>query len=133
MTEHGVDTSHAEADLAAQAAAITDYHNTQADLHQFDYALSDDALGRLRFCESTNNYGAIGGGGAYRGAYQFSRQTWDGVANSAFPAYAGVDPATAPPTPRTPSPAPCTCSADVPPGQCAVPRSRMRLHPSRSE
>ena len=97
--EHGVDTSQmTDADLTAQAAAITDYQNHQAVLHQYDYALSDDSLARLRFCESTDNYAAIGGGGAYRGAYQFSQQTWNGVATSAFAGdYSGSDPAAAPP------------------------------------
>jgi hypothetical protein len=96
--EHGIDTSQmSDADLTAQAAAITDFQNHQAVLHQYDYALSDDSLARLRFCESTDNYGAIGGGGTYRGAYQFSQQTWNGVANSAFGGdYSGWDPATAP-------------------------------------
>ena len=92
--EHGIDTSQmSEADLTAQAAAVTDHMN----LHQYDYALSDESMARLRFCESTNNYGAIGGGGTYRGAYQFSQQTWNGVADSAFGgAYKGLDPANAP-------------------------------------
>lgn len=94
----GVDTSQmSEADLASQAAAITDFQNRQATMSQYDYALSDDALGRLRSCEATGNYGAVSPGGAYRGAYQFSQQTWNGVAASAFGGdYSGWDPAGAP-------------------------------------
>ena len=34
----------------------------------------------LRRCESTNNYQAISPTGTYRGAYQFSRATWDFIA-----------------------------------------------------
>ena len=35
----------------------------------------------LRRCESTNNYQAVNPTGSYRGAYQFSRQTWDWIAS----------------------------------------------------
>ena len=96
--QNGVDYSHmSEADLAAQASAITDYVNNQGPLHQYDYAVSDASLARLRHCEATDNYAAVGGGGLYRGAYQFSRQTWNGVAASAFNGnFSGVDPAGAP-------------------------------------
>jgi Transglycosylase-like domain len=96
--QNGIDTSHmSEADLTAQAAAITDYMNHQMQLHQYDSALSDDALARLRQCESTNNYGAVSASGTFRGAYQFSQQTWNGVANSAFGGqYSGWDPAGVP-------------------------------------
>ena len=96
--QHGIDTSHmTEADLATQAAAVTDYMNHQIVLHQYDYALPDASLARLRQCEATGNYGAVSPGGAYRGAYQFSQQTWNGVAASAFAGdYSGWDPATSP-------------------------------------
>ena len=59
---------------------------------------SPEWFARLRECESHGNYGAIsGGGGFYRGAYQFSQSTWDTVARSAYPALVGVDPAQATP------------------------------------
>ncbi len=53
----------------------------------------------LRQCESGGNYGAIGGGGAYRGAYQFARSTWDSVArmHGYLSHLVGVDPAAAAP------------------------------------
>jgi hypothetical protein len=57
---------------------------------------SDAVLAHLRLCESGGNYGAVGGGGSYRGAYQFSQQTWNRVASGFLPAYVGVDPAAAP-------------------------------------
>lgn len=51
----------------------------------------------LRFCESTHNYAAISPSGLYRGAYQFSQQTWDWVAGIHHPYLVGLDPADAPP------------------------------------
>ena len=50
----------------------------------------------LRRCESTHDYGAISPSGLYRGAYQFSQQTWDWVAGIHFPFLVGIDPAAAP-------------------------------------
>jgi hypothetical protein len=97
-SDHGIDASHmTDAELTAQASAVTDYLNHQLALHQYDYAVSDASLARLRQCEATGNYGAVSAGGAYRGAYQFSQQTWNGVADSAFAGdYSGWDPATSP-------------------------------------
>lgn len=51
----------------------------------------------LRFCESTHNYQAVNNTGTFRGAYQFSRQTWDWVAGIHWPHLVGVDPAAADP------------------------------------
>ncbi len=63
--------------------------------------LSDDQLYRLRWCETGDNYTAVGGTGAYlgayRGAYMFLRSTWDSVARLHYPAYVGLDPAAARP------------------------------------
>ncbi|MDQ3768407.1 MAG: transglycosylase family protein [Actinomycetota bacterium] len=39
-------------------------------------------------CESGGDPGAVGGGGAYRGKYQFDRQTWSSVGGSGDPAAA---------------------------------------------
>lgn len=39
-------------------------------------------------CESGGNPSAVGGGGAYRGLYQFDRQTWQSVGGSGDPAAA---------------------------------------------
>jgi hypothetical protein len=55
--------------------------------------LSRDQLLRLRRCESGDDYTAVGGGGRYRGAYQFSRPTWNGVARRHYPWLEGRDPA----------------------------------------
>jgi resuscitation-promoting factor RpfB len=53
----------------------------------------------LRQCESGGNY-AQKANPTYRGAYQFSRQTWDSTMRrlgGSYTAYIGVDPADAPP------------------------------------
>ena len=60
-------------------------------------APSDETLARLRNCESHGNYAAVSRSGRYRGAYQFSRTTWDATARSLLPEYVGVDPAVAAP------------------------------------
>ena len=57
--------------------------------------LTWDQLKQLRMCESGDDYAAIGGGGRYRGAYQFSRSTWNGVADRWYPWLEGQDPARA--------------------------------------
>jgi len=90
----GVNISPADATQVATSA--NQYAQEQATLHRFDYALSDAALGRLRACESGGNYRAVSASGSYRGAYQFSRGTWNGVAAANFPQYQGMDPAAAP-------------------------------------
>jgi hypothetical protein len=45
-------------------------------------------LAAIAACESGGNPRAIGGGGAYRGKYQFSYSTWAGVGGSGDPAAA---------------------------------------------
>jgi hypothetical protein len=51
-----------------------------------------------RRIESRGNYGAVNASGTYRGAYQFSRSTWDSTARHAgWPHLVGVDPAKASP------------------------------------
>ena len=59
--------------------------------------LSHAQLARLRTCESGGDYTAVSRSGAFRGAYQFNRTTWNGVAARHFSGYVGVDPAHAPP------------------------------------
>ena len=59
-------------------------------------ALSNEQLYRLRWCESTDNYAAVNPSGTYRGAYQFSRATWNDVAARHFPFLVGADPAATP-------------------------------------
>ena len=58
---------------------------------------SDAQLYRLRMCEAGNDYGAVSPGGWYRGAYQFDRSTWNGVASRWYSHLLGVDPAAASP------------------------------------
>ncbi|TMK64781.1 MAG: hypothetical protein E6G07_13400 [Actinobacteria bacterium] len=43
---------------------------------------------RIAACESGGNPHAIGGGGTYRGKYQFDRPTWASVGGSGDPASA---------------------------------------------
>lgn len=63
----------------------------------FRGAISDAGLARLRACESGGNYGIVSSNGLYRGAYQFSRGTWDSVARRHHPGLIGVDPSRAAP------------------------------------
>ena len=58
---------------------------------------SDVQWEALRFCEATGNYEAVSPTGKYRGAYQFSRQTWDWIAGMYHENLVGVDPAAASP------------------------------------
>ncbi len=64
---------------------------------KFSGAISDAGLARLRACESGGNYSVTNPSGAYRGAYQFSRATWNSVARAHYPWLSGVDPAQAAP------------------------------------
>jgi hypothetical protein len=52
----------------------------------------------LRYCESTENYQAVSPTGMYRGAYQFSVETWDWIAGLYYEHLVGVDPAEARPS-----------------------------------
>jgi hypothetical protein len=45
-------------------------------------------LARIAQCESSGNPAAIGGGGLYRGAYQFDQHTWESVGGHGDPAAA---------------------------------------------
>lgn len=93
-------------DGAATAAAFWQFVAASAEAQQnqgggfvdkFAGSLSDAALARLRGCESNGNYSIVSPGGAYRGAYQFSRSTWNAVASRHYPFLVGVDPAAAAP------------------------------------
>ena len=46
------------------------------------------SLGAIAACESGGNPSAVGGGGTYRGKYQFDQQTWESVGGSGDPAAA---------------------------------------------
>ncbi|MEZ5142898.1 MAG: transglycosylase family protein [Acidimicrobiales bacterium] len=105
LESKGVDTSsmsQQQLDQGAQVATavwakIIADAAVDAELHKYDYVLSDDALARLRQCESGGNYAITDPSGTYRGAYQFDRTTWNSVAGRHFPKYVGVDPAGAAP------------------------------------
>lgn len=56
------------------------------------------ACTRAHESDSAGGYSAVGGGGRYRGAYQFDQQTWDSnAAASGRTDLVGQDPAAAPP------------------------------------
>jgi len=67
------------------------------DTEPHPHGPSDIQWEALRFCEATGNYTAVNPTGKYRGAYQFSRQTWDWIAGLNFEHLVGVDPAAATP------------------------------------
>lgn len=104
LDAHGVNTatmSQAELEQGAKVATavwakIVADAAANAEYHKYDYVLSDDALWRLRQCESGGNYAITDPSGTYRGAYQFDRTTWNSVASRHFPTWVGIDPATAP-------------------------------------
>jgi hypothetical protein len=75
--EPAVSTSPAEASVAAPFVPPGPVSSDQAE-----------AWAKLRQCESGGNYAAIGGGGMYRGAYQFSIPTWESVGGVGDPAAA---------------------------------------------
>ena len=56
---------------------------------------SDIQWEALRYCEATGNYGAVSPTGKYRGAYQFSIETWDWIAGLYYEHLIGLDPAEA--------------------------------------
>ncbi|MGI9602378.1 MAG: transglycosylase family protein [Acidimicrobiales bacterium] len=60
------------------------------------HVLNNYQLARLRQCESGGNYSIVSSTGRYRGAYQFSRSTWNSVAGRHYNWLVGVDPAAAP-------------------------------------
>ncbi len=65
--------------------------HVRADLHDKHAGLSSGVratLQRIAACESGGNPRAIGGGGAYRGKYQFSYGTWASVGGNGDPARA---------------------------------------------
>ena len=65
--------------------------HVRADLHDRRAGLTPAvraALNRIAWCESKGNPRAIGGGGAYRGKYQFSFGTWASVGGKGDPAAA---------------------------------------------
>jgi resuscitation-promoting factor RpfB len=86
----------AAAQQAAAAQAAADHELLAASL-RYTGGPSDAGLAALRACESSGNYGSVSSSGSYRGAYQFSQQTWDSIASRRHPWLVGVDPAAAVP------------------------------------
>ena len=62
----------------------------RADVSQLDVPIAP-VLHRIAQCESHGNPRAIGGGGAFRGALQFTRGTWAGVGGKGDPAAAPLE------------------------------------------
>lgn len=79
------------------AIAITSCAGAPPAGDKFAGAVSDAGLARLRQCEAGGNYGAVNSSGRYRGAYQFSRTTWNSIARRHYPHLSGADPAAASP------------------------------------
>lgn len=75
---------------ADQMVIIAGAHERAADAIESEAygAAPDDAWARLRFCESSDDYGAISRSGRYRGAYQFDLPTWESVGGTGDPALA---------------------------------------------
>lgn len=65
-------------------------HHTHAQAHAQagGPSVASPALQRIAACESGGNPQAIGGGGTFRGKYQFTYATWAGVGGSGDPAAA---------------------------------------------
>lgn len=78
-----------------QIAAVQAHIEWQRTADKFYDAVSDDGLARLRACESNGRYDVVSASGSYRGAYQFSRGTWNGVAARHYPELHSTDPAAA--------------------------------------
>jgi hypothetical protein len=95
--DNGIDYSQwTEAEIQQQAIEVTAYWDRKfaqlAELSKYNHVLSDQQLAKLRWCESGGNYAAVGGRGAFRGAYQFTISTWNATAARHFPWLVGVDP-----------------------------------------
>lgn len=78
LGEHGGVSAEMEADQAARERA-------QRRRAEREIASFPAILHRIARCESGGNPRAIGGGGLYRGAFQFSQSTWNGVGGKGDP------------------------------------------------
>lgn len=61
------------------------------------YVRSREAILRCIRRAEGSSWTSVSPSGKYRGAYQFDRSTWDGVARRVAPPYVGLDPAKASP------------------------------------
>jgi hypothetical protein len=95
------DAERAAVALAAQHAAAQRAEAERAEAERAAARQTSSSVSggfaALRNCESGGDYGAVNSSGTYRGAYQFSRTTWNSVAASSAPHLVGVDPASAAP------------------------------------
>ncbi|MBC8365185.1 MAG: transglycosylase family protein [Actinobacteria bacterium] len=83
-----------EEDRRAEAIATPGPTTTiPADTVPAEFGPTAEQWEALRFCEATGNYGAVSPTGNYRGAYQFSRVTWDWIAGIYHEQLVGLDPA----------------------------------------
>ena len=80
---------------ACSPAQVRAYMSAIAYWNKHNGAASAGQLARIRNCESHNNYSAVSANGTYRGAYQFSQSTWNGVARRWYPWLVRQDPAEA--------------------------------------
>jgi hypothetical protein len=81
------------ATIAEQMRASAREHARQVKRHNSHKAerfTAPPALARIAECESHSNPRSIGGGGMYRGAYQFSESTWASVGGKGDPANASM-------------------------------------------
>jgi transglycosylase-like protein len=81
------------ATIAEQMRAATRERVRQAkrrSRHRSEKFTAPPALARIAECESHSNPRSIGGGGMYRGAYQFSESTWASVGGKGDPVQASM-------------------------------------------
>lgn len=76
-----------------RAATRAELRRSSADLEQLTTSAAvppaaSETLESIGACESGGNPTAVGGGGLYRGKYQFSYETWQSVGGSGDPAAA---------------------------------------------
>lgn len=83
-------------DTQPERVVVEQIHHGQPDAKRTTPP-SDALLACIRHYESRGDYHAVSRSGKYRGAYQFNRQTWNGVAQRTIHSdWYGADPANAP-------------------------------------
>ena len=76
---------------AQQKAAVRRHRAAKRRAHKRAHgSTASPTMQRIAACESGGNPHAIGGGGTYRGKYQFDRPTWASVGGTGDPAAAPV-------------------------------------------
>jgi len=74
---------------AEQKAAVRRHRAAKRRAHKRAHgSTASPTMQRIAACESGGNPHAIGGGGTYRGKYQFDRPTWASVGGTGDPAAA---------------------------------------------